>query len=332
MPDVFAGIVFLSAFLLAFNDRLRLISRLSLAAILTISTAAHTSLLPIATLFVALLVITNLIGRQHRAAPFRKAVLALLVVPLAAAGLSTATLNYRMHLGFKFSPSAQLFMMSRLFADGLAADFLRENCPKRPLIACRYLSDLPRTQTEFLFENHPLLEEMVENQDEMDEIVHGTLTTYRLRFLSSSIKETLLQFAAFRTGDEVRSYHAEEWNMAAVAQVFPGDLRAFLNSKQSRGQFLSLANAAAAIDTVAFWLSVAICLAFIWFKAIRRLNHFFYAAMAYLLINAAVCATFSGVFDRYQSRVAWLSALCATAFVFSWVKDHHCANNLRQEL
>jgi len=328
MPDVFAGIAFLSAFLLAFDEQLRLKSRLSLAAILMISIAAHTSLLPIATLFVGLLIITNVIARQHRAAPFRKAILASLVVPLIAAGLSTATLNYRMHLGFKFSPSGQLFMMSRLFADGLAADFLRENCPKRPLIACRYLSNLPRTQTEFLFENHPLLEEMVENQDEMDELVHGTLATYKLRFLTSSIKETLLQIVAFRTGDEVRSYHAEEWNMAALAQVFPGDLRAFLNSKQSRGQFLSLANAAAAIDTVAFWLSVGICVASIWFKAMKRLNHFFYAAMAYLLINAAVCATFSGVFDRYQSRVAWLAALCATFYICSWFKDRQSAKTL----
>jgi Mg/Co/Ni transporter MgtE len=54
--------------------------------------------------------------------------------------------------------------------------------------------------------------------------------------------------------------------------------------------------------------------------------------MAFLLINAAVCATFSGVFDRYQSRVAWLAALCATAFVCSWVKDRHYAKSLGQGL
>jgi len=91
-------------------------------------------------------------------------------VPLAAAGLSTAMLNDRMHLGFKFSPSGPLFMMSRLFADGLAADFLRENCPKRPFLACRYLSNLPRTQTEFLFENRPLRRELTGHPEEMNEL------------------------------------------------------------------------------------------------------------------------------------------------------------------
>jgi hypothetical protein len=332
MPDVFAGIVFLSSFLLAFNDQLPARSRISLAAILMISTGVHTSLLPIAALFVALLIIIKLVVRLRRAATLRGAVLASLVVPLIAGGLSTATLNYRMHLGFKFSPSGQIFMLSRLFADGLAADFLRDNCPKQPLIACDYLSQLPRTQLEFLFENHPLLEEMVEHNDEMDEIVHGTLSTHKLRFLTSSIKETFLQLAALRTGDEVRSYHAKEWNRDAVAQVFPRDFPAFLNSKETRGQLLPWANAAAAIDTVTFWLSVVICLAFSCIKAMGRLNQFFYAAMAFLLINAAVCATFSGVFDRYQSRVAWLAALCATAFVCSWVKDRHYAKSLGQGL
>ena len=321
MPDVFAGIVFLSSFLLAFNDQLRWTSRLFLAAMLMISTAAHTSLLPIATLFVALLVLVKLIGGLRRTAVFRKAMVASLVMPLIAAGLSIATLNYHMHVGFKVSPSGQLFMLSRLFADGLAADYLRENCPERHLIACDYLSSLPRTQTEFLFENHPLVGEMTEHPDEMDEIVRGTLSTYKLRFLTSSAKGTLLQFGAFRTGDEVRSYNARAWNRAIVAQVFPRDLRAFLNSKESRDQFVPWANAAATIDTVAFWLSLAICLAFVCFKAVGRLDHFFYAAMAFLLINAAVCATFSGVFDRYQSRVAWLAAFCATTYVSGWLKD-----------
>jgi hypothetical protein len=325
MPDVFAGIVFLSSFLLAFHDQLPGGSRLCLAAILMIAAAAHASLLPIAILFAALLIVVKIMARFRRAVTLRAAVLASLVAPLIAAGLSTAALNYRMHLGFRFSPSGQLFMLSRLFADGLAADFLRESCPKQPFVACSYLSRLPRTQTEFLFEEHPLLGEMAEHPDEMGEIVRGTLATHKLRFLTSSMKGTLLQFAAIRTGDEVRSFHANEWNTNALGQVFPGDYWEFLYSRQSRGQLLPLVNAAAVIDTVTFWLSAAACLAFVCFKTARRLNLFFLAAMAFFLINAAVCATFSGVFDRYQSRVAWLAALCAAVYVCHWFKGRRSA-------
>ena len=57
MPDVFAGLLFLSAFLLAFAEELKPIQRIVLAAIFTISIAAHTSLLPIAVLFVVAAVI-----------------------------------------------------------------------------------------------------------------------------------------------------------------------------------------------------------------------------------------------------------------------------------
>ena len=330
MPDVFAGIVFLSSFLLAFNDQLCLKSRLSLAAILMISSAAHASLLPIAAVFVSALIVVRLVRRPHGAPAVRKAVLVSLFVPLIASGLSTATLNYRMHLGFKVSPSAQLFVMSRLFADGLAADFLRENCPKRPFLACRYLSDLPRSQTEFLFEDSPLLGELTGHPQEMDEIVRGTLASYKLRFLTSSAKETILQLAAIRTGDEVRSFNAKEWNINALGQVFPGDYRAFLRSKQSRGLLLPLANAAASIHTVIFWLSLASCFAFACAKSGRRLNRFFLFAMAFLLINAAVCATFSGVFDRYQSRVAWLPPFCLTAYICGRVKARYGATSLFQ--
>jgi hypothetical protein len=315
MPDVFAGTVFLSAFLLAFNDRMRLADRIFLAVILLISAGSHSSLLPIATLFVAALILVRVARRQLRVTALRRAVLASLVVPLIAAGLSTATLNYRMHLGFKFAPSGQLFMLARLFGDGLAADFLRANCPSRPFTACRYLSSLPRTPEEFLFENSPLQKELEGNRNEENEIVYGTLSAYKLRFLTSSIKDTFLQFAAFRTGDEIRSYRAQTWNVGAVTRIFPGDLKAFLHSKESRDRLLPLADAAATVHTVTFWLSLATCLAFACTSSLGPLTRFFYSAMAFLVINAAVSATFAGVFDRYQSRVAWIVPLCATAYI-----------------
>jgi hypothetical protein len=64
MPDVFAGVLFLSAFLLAFADEMRPVHRILLAAILTISVATHTSLFPIAALFVVALLILKQLGRS----------------------------------------------------------------------------------------------------------------------------------------------------------------------------------------------------------------------------------------------------------------------------
>ena len=321
MPDVFAGVLFLSAFLLAFDRELRLIQRIVLAAIFTISVAAHNSLIPIAVLFVVAVVILKYASRASRELPSTRFALVWLLAPIIAAGLITADLNSQMGLGFRLSPSGNAFLLSRLFGDGLAADFLRENCPKSHFVSCRYLSDLPRTQGEFLFW-HPLYPELLKgHQDEMEKIVRGTIFAYPARFVISSARETLLQLTSLRTGDEIRSYGAKEWNSGAIPRVFPDDWKAFLNSRQYRDRLTPLANASAVVDAIAFWLSLAACLHLAGSGRFGRINMFFYAAGAYLVINALICATFSGVYDRYQSRVAWVIPFCLTAYVGCLAKD-----------
>jgi hypothetical protein len=314
MPDVFAGMMFLSAFLLAFNDQLRLAERIGLAAILMVSVSAHMSLLPIAALFAAALAVPRFAyGSLRRASP-AASMFAWLLVPIIAAAFWTATLNRRTGLGFRLSSSGNTFLLARLFQDGLAADFLRENCPGRPFVACRYVGNLPRTQEEFLFQ-HPMLHDIAGPGNEIAEIVRGTLAAYPLRFIMSSIKETFRQLAAIRTGDEIRSSNASYWNAAVMRQVFPRDFQAFRNARQSRGRLVWLADTAATIDTTMYWLSLVSCLALVWAGRARKVSQFLYSAISFLAINAAICATFAGVYDRYQSRIAWIVPLCFTTCV-----------------
>jgi len=320
MPDVFAGLLFLLAFLLAFAEGLGPMRRIALAAIFTVSVAAHASLLPIAVLFALAVVILKQFTHPPEANPSTSSVLAWLLVPILAAGIGTAALNRQMGLGFRVSPSRNSFMMARLFGDGLAADFLRENCPQRHFISCRYLSHLPRTQEEFLFQ-HPLYLEIRGDEEEMGEIARGTILSYPVRFAISSAKETLLQFTSLRTGDEIRTYGAREWNSKVIPQVYPGDWQAFSNGRQYRGRLNPLADAYGSVDTAVFWLSVLACVFLAWTGRFSRINLFFYSALAYLLINAAICATFAGVYDRYQSRVAWIPPLCLTAYVYCLARD-----------
>ncbi len=322
MPDVFAGVLFLSAFLLAFTGELRPIPRIVLAAIFAISVAAHTSLFPIAALFVAAVIVLRYVSRTPRMLPSTSSVLAWLLVPIVAAGILTAGLNRQTGLGFRLSPSRNVFMLARLFGDGLAADFLHENCPKRNFVSCRYLSDLPRTQEEFLFKRPALFMELLRgHQNEMEQIVRGTLLAYPVRFAASSAKETLLQLTTLRTGDEIRSTGARDWNSGVIPRVFPGDWKAYLNARQYRDRLTPLADAAALVDAAVFWLSLATCLLLAGTGRFGRVNLFFYSAVAYLAINASICATFSGVYDRYQGRVAWIIPFCLAAYVGCLARD-----------
>ena len=320
MPDVFAGVLFLSAFLLAFADKLSPLRRIVLAAIFTISAAAHNSLLPIAALFVVAALILRIVSRPPQGFSATRSVLAWLLVPILAAGLSTAALNQQTGLGFHLSPSRNSFLLARLFGDGLAGDFLRENCPTQNFISCGYLSDLPETQEEFLFQ-HPLFDELIKgHQEEMGKIIRGTLLAYPVRFTISSAKETLLQLASLRTGDEIRTYGAKEWNSQVIPLVYPSDSQAFLNGRQYHDRLTTVADASGSADTTVFWLSVATCLFLAWTGRFSRINLFFYSAIAFLVINASVCATFAGVYDRYQGRVAWILPFCLTAYVCCWAR------------
>jgi hypothetical protein len=327
MPDVFAGVVFLCAFLLAFDDRLGLIGRIVLSCILVLSVAAHLSLLPIGLLFVAAVTIARLAGRRLEVPLASRTVLAWLLlptIPIAAAGFWTASMNRDMGLGYKVSVSGDEYFLASLFGKGLAADYLRESCPAKPFIACRHLNNLPLTASEFLFWN-PLLRDMAGHEDEMKTLARETIVTQPLKFAVITSKDALRQFTSFRTGDEIREVNDPNTNGVVILQVFPGDSKAFAESRQLRGRFFRLATFAAIADTVMFWLSAAGCLFFAWSKRSEKLNLFFYSTMAFLAINAAVCATFAGVFDRYQSRVAWLVPFCLMAYVCATVKERQHA-------
>jgi len=313
MPDVFAGVSFLCIFLLAFSGDLRRLQRIVLACILAISVASHTSMFPITALFLVGIFLLRVAARRTDGLPGTRSALAWLLVPILAAGFWTAKQNQEMGLGFKLSPSANAFLLGRLFGDGLARNFLRENCPRRHFISCQYLSNLPRGESEFLFW-HPLYPELKRHPREMDAIVRGTLLAYPGKFLLSSARQAVLQLATLRTGEEARPDASHEWNVFSLQSVFPGDMRAYANSRQFRERLLPLANVAGLFDATIFWLSVGGCLLFGWNGRQTRMNKFLISAILFLMINAAVCGAMAGVYDRYGCRVAWLMPFCFTAY------------------
>lgn len=322
MPDVFAGVVFLSLFLLAFNARMNWVERIALAAISAVGVGGHASLLPIASLFVVALAIGRLAGWAPREAPPARSVLPWLVLPLLAAGLWNANLNRQMGLGFRVSPAGNDFVLGRLLNDGLAAGYLRENCPQRRFVACRYVDNLPKTPEQFLFW-HPMLREMDASGNEVKEIVRGTLAAYPLRFAWNSARHTLRQLVQFKTGDEVRdlALHAPNSNGMVIALVFPRDIDAYAASRLIQGRLIGLTKIVARVDTGVFWLSALACGFVALSRREQKWNSFFYSALVFLFLNAAVCATLAGVYDRYQARVAWLVPLCLAMFVCRRLAD-----------
>jgi hypothetical protein len=46
-----------------------------------------------------------------------------------------------------------------------------------------------------------------------------------------------------------------------------------------------------------------------------RVNQLFYWAIVFLVINAGICGSLVGAYDRYQSRVAWIVPLCLLSYI-----------------
>lgn len=320
MPDVFAGVVFLAGFLLTFADNLRLVQRILLASILMISVASHSSLLPISMLYVAVLVVLKLSARRTRGLLAAWLVAVWLLVPILGASISNAGLNKSMGKGFSLSPARNSFLLGRLFGDGLAADYLRENCPKRPFISCRWLSNLPRGDSEFLF-LHPLIGDLEGHKDEIDTIAYETIRAYPLRFFMSSVKQTLIQLVTLRTGDEIRMPSADRTSYMIVLRVFPHDLRTFANDRQFLDIILPLTNAISLVHVAVFWLSLPLCLFFAWSEKFSQMNRFLCCAILFLIFNASVCGALAGVTNRYQCRVAWILPFCLVAYVCCLIRE-----------
>lgn len=208
--------------------------------------------------------------------------------------------------------------MARLFDDGLAQAFLRENCPKRPFISCQYLSNLPRGGQEFLWQ-HPMRRHL--EGHEVDTIVHETILSYPLRFLMGCVKLTLLQLMTLGTGEEMRISSANKANFDIILAVFPHDLRAFANDRQLLDTILPVTQGFSRVHVAIFWLSVPSCLVFAWTGRFARINKFLASAILLLIFNAAVCGALSAINDFYQSRVAWIMPFCLIAYICCLIKE-----------
>ncbi len=328
LPDIFAGVLLLSAFLLTFSGGMRRAERVVLALIMTLSIAAHPSLFPISILYAGALLLLRLADRGSWGRLPIKSILVWFLVPIITAGLWTANQYRSMGFGFRISPSANYFLLGRLFGNGMAQDYLRENCPKRPFISCQYLSHLPRGDGEFLFE-HPMGRALRTHEDEVKAIVFGAIRANPRRFVIASIRESALQFVALHPGEELHlNILVDYWY--DVLLVIPKEFITYRLSRQFLDGLFPLSDQLTRIHIAVFWAGTLACLAFAWTRRSARVNQLLAAAFAFLVINATICGALSGVYQRKQSRVAWIVPFCLILYICCWIKDRRRARALTE--
>jgi hypothetical protein len=318
MPDIFAGLLVLALSVTLGSPRpIGRIHALWWLGLIALSVAVHKSHVVLA---ISLLLLSIAVLRRCKTA----AAIGYKWVVMAIVGgiLCHVVVDWRIkQLGYV--TTSPPFLLARMIGDGTAEVYLRGSCEEHTYRTCQFLSHMPMTENMFLWSKDPntggfgLLDSTGKQQviSEQGTIVLETLKSNpfaQLRASSASILKQLFVVGGTEYGISPKAlmkYHPTSHPMAAEVQAY--------TARQGYRQEIAL-KIFSVIMLMTYTLSlVYLIFSLFWLRRnIAEIVAFVAIIVAGIVTNAAVCGAISGVFDRYQGRVAWL-ALLAAFFVFT---------------
>jgi hypothetical protein len=328
MPDLFAGAILLASWLiLAHWSRLGAATRILVIGTIFVGVATHVTM-PVV---FGLLLVAVAIAPPHRLTlpprPRVAATGALLALSLA----SLATFNWARTKEVSVTRMPSVFVIGHLVESGLAAKVLADRCAVESFALCPYQAGLTQPIEPFIWNDSSVFYKAYHGEDELRSdtrrLARAVLLHEPLALVWSVLSYGARQFVDVEVFDPARVKPAGTFTRSVVSYVLPHEEQAMSNARQQRDP-PAAPRAIDAIILVAFLASL--CGSVIVLRASFRRGVVSFASMsglqlyvwAALVINAMVCANLSGVFGRYQARLAWLlPALVAVAFVASRDRD-----------
>jgi len=305
MPDVMAGVVVLTLWLLGVSGRGQ---RWAAGLLATVAIAVHLSHLVIAA---AMIVTIALLTR--RLAPVLR-----VAAPLAVALVFLVVSNGIGHGRYTLSPYGATFALARLQADGPATALLHNRCPEAGWYLCGFLDRLPMDSDAFLWDPHSPLAMDTQGQarpmgsvliaPEAAEIVAATITAYPWEVFRDAMANVARQLRRVAVGDTLGDDHLALSARRMVAAGFAGELADFDAGLQMRGVLPETAAPLLLPQLPVLLLSLMVALGWGWRG---RVGSLLACVLVGLLANAAVTGALSKPHDRYQARIVWLLPLVA---------------------
>jgi hypothetical protein len=320
MPDLLTSVMILTIYLLFFDlTMLSMPERLYFVFMACVAIAAHLSHLPLAIALAGVAGVLHVGLGMSRRSLLRSSV--VLAIPLGLASCAIFLNNAIVHRSFALFPTGQSFVLANMLEYGPARHYLQQACPTAGYKLCGVLGAIPATSDGFLWTSgmYERLGGFVGMREEAGQIVIASIRTYPLEVLEMAVRNIVAAFVTHAPGAELGPLSSDRdyWITKVLAQKFgAAAVRAYKDSFQSRDlvprAFLRR------VDDLAFPTSIVVLLAAgIW--ALRRglteVVSFGLFVVAAFVINNALCAVGSGVFDRYQARVTWLIAFSALLVV-----------------
>ncbi len=310
MPDLFAALMLLSlAVVLTYSPgmgRLEYAFWLGVVALACLYHKAHLAILAV-TLVLAAPLVWRRRGRD--------------LLLLAGAGLVALAGHFAVDLAVARAtgkpPISPPFLLARLVGDGTAERYLRDVCPKRNLATCAFLDKMPMTENEFLWSHDPDRavmggadrETRAAIAAESSSIVLGTLQAYPGEEAAAAAGNVLHQL-----GDVgVSEYGLVPKDEVAPIPMLAWALDHYAKTGIAQG-WMPLDEISVLMRSVYFAALVGIGM-MLWQRgrgAVPKDSdevRFVLLLLIGIAANAVVSGAISGVFDRYQGRVAWLASL-----------------------
>lgn len=305
MPDIFAVMVVLGTFILAFGDRFGRSTRVALYLATALAIAVH-----LTHLLIAAAVIVVVAG-------LRRAVWWRALIPLTLAVALLAATNIAGFGKVAISPFGSVFLLARLASDGPAARTIARACPGAGWHMCDWVDRLPRDSDDFLWDgkgpvwSHP--GGPIGLSGEADAIVRQTILAEPVNVALIAIGNTWQQLQLIALGDTLKPQWLEVTVGKTLSAYFPPrELDAYRASRQAAD---TLAPAAARLNALHVTVVVAGLFATLGLLAgaARRGDRTIAALCLMALVAIAVNAFATGALShphyRYQTRIAWLLAL-----------------------
>lgn len=320
MPDIFAGLTILGlALLYGFDDRLSNTVKFLLLLIVGLAISAHASHIGIALVecgAVAGLTGWQMIGKKHLE-------LRGLTWGAAATALGLALVLVTAYFGFgQISLAAKRypFALAHAMDDPVLRKNLQGLCLTQHYEVCRmYSHGLPDSNWQFLWGTDGIAKKATAEQMERLRTEEQAV----LLLLSQNNPTETSRHLAFGFLEQLYRFDLREVAYKDLVIPDPKEGIIFAESPEDgtkRPYALASAEMMHRIRIVIQrlgWLSAALSVAALLRRA-RPANpawRFSILVLAGVVSNAAICATFSGVADRYQARVIWLLPLSALALI-----------------
>lgn len=329
MPDIFTPIVVLSFCLLLFAKEMSRGDLVLTTLLFVIATGMHNSHF-VLNIGLILGLVVLMCFKQTRLSFYSWGItlkkIASLSTLIFCTHLLVCTLHYSKGGEFKATRGSQIFLFARLCDFGIAQSYLEENCKSnRTDNLCDNVWTLS-LGASFLWSPESFLYKQggwtAENEAYYGALVKDILTTpkYLKKYLIKSIEATFIQLFYYEM-DPTGHLHSTRTDL--VQKYFPSYTLAAQNSRQlQRNYTVTSIENRNAIQHFVIILSL-LCLVFLLWDGeySKRQKAVVLFILAALLINAFIAGATSGVYDRYQSRVAWLVTLPAFWFVCSKISD-----------